>query len=194
MYCDLKKMAATLKKSAQIWHVWRICSRFVKSLYNSYQSFCVIHALIFVLFSSTCSSYMLNALITLPIMYVLHQHVSSIVYLHLLHLYRKWLLKVLCFNMIVKNIVYCEPFNVQPNAQSSSMGSIYHVLHHTLTVNVIRDFNPFIMHRRYTPVNMKWTVCVSRQHKLLHKQRLSASEVWRQQTSWAITSINIYFA
>ena len=68
----------------------------------------------------------------------------TIVYSHLLHLYRKWLLKVLCFNMIVKNIVYCEPFNVQPNAQSSSMGSIYHVLHHTLTVNIIQDFNPFI--------------------------------------------------
>ena len=78
----------------------------VKSLYDSYQSFWVVHVLIFVLFSSTCSSHMLNALITLPIMYVLHQHVSSIVYLHLLHLYRKWLLKVLCFKMIVKNIVY----------------------------------------------------------------------------------------
>ena len=124
---------------------------------------------------------MLNALITLPIMYVLHQHVSSIVYLHLLHLCRKWLLKVLCFNMVVKNIVYCEPF-------SSSVGFIYHVLHHTHTVSVIWDFNPFIMHRRYTLVNVKWTVCVSRRHKLLHKQ------LRQKLTSWAITSVNIYFA
>ena len=68
-------------------------------------------------------------------------------FIYIYELHRKWLLKVLCFNMIVKNIVHCEPFNVHPNAQSSSTGSIHHVLHHILTVSVIQDFNPFIMHR-----------------------------------------------
>ena len=147
-----EKMAATLEKKN--WYVEE-CSRFVESLYDSYQSSeSYMHSFSFWKTFCTCSSYMLNALITLPIsnVYVLHQHVSSIVYLRLLHLCRKWLPKVLCFNKVVNNIVYCEPFKVQPNAQSSSMGFIYHVLHHTLTVSVIRDFNHFIMHKQYTPV------------------------------------------
>ena len=115
-------------------------------------------------------------------------------FIYIYELHRKWLLKVLCFNMIVKSIVHCEPFKMH-KAVLRVLFIMYCTIHsqlvsyETLTPLSCTDNTHWFLPEQF---NVKWAVCVSRQHKLLHNQWLSASEVWCQQTTWAITSNNIY--